>query len=47
MHLPDHLLKPVLGLNHLGYLTSVQASINSQYFRDNPVLHKLSFVFSA
>lgn len=43
MYLPDLLLKPVLGLNHLGYLTScVQASINSKYFTDNPVLHKLS-----
>jgi hypothetical protein len=37
MYLPDLLLKPVLGLNHLGYLTScVQASINSKYFTDNP-----------
>ena len=46
MYLPDDLLKPVLGLNYLGYLTScVQESINFKYFRANPVLHKLSYYF--
>lgn len=47
MYLPDHLLKPILGLNYLGCLTSsVQESINFKYFRANPVLHKLFYFLS-